>query len=43
MGQHFIHFRCEDSTNNDIDKKDGIDTSSFYVQLGTAQVKENPF
>ncbi|ODN00847.1 Transmembrane protein [Orchesella cincta] len=29
--------KCEDSTNNDIDKKDGIDTSSFYIQLGTAQ------
>jgi len=28
---------CEDAADNDIDKKDGIDTSSFYIQIGTAQ------
>ncbi|CAG7836905.1 unnamed protein product [Allacma fusca] len=28
---------CEDATDNDIDKKDKIDTSSFYIQIGTAQ------
>lgn len=28
---------CGDAQDNEIDKKDGIDTSSFYIQMGTAQ------
>ncbi|OXA42648.1 transmembrane protein 179 [Folsomia candida] len=28
---------CGDAQDNDIDKKDGIDTSSFYIQMGVAQ------
>jgi len=30
--------RCEDAADNEIDKKDKIDTTSFYIQIGTAQV-----
>ncbi|CAH2238129.1 transmembrane protein 179 [Pararge aegeria] len=28
---------CEDATGQDIDKKDGISTHGFYIELGTAQ------
>lgn len=28
---------CEDATTNDIDRDDGINTSMFYMQFGTAQ------
>jgi len=28
---------CEAAADNDIDKNDGIDTSSFHIQIGTAQ------
>jgi hypothetical protein len=28
---------CEDASDNDIDRKDGIDMSGFYMQMGTAQ------
>jgi len=28
---------CEDASDNDIDHKDGIDMSGFYMQMGTAQ------
>ena len=37
---YFYFFcRCEDATTNDIDKEDGINTSMFYLQFGTAQVR----
>jgi len=29
---------CEVAAGNDIDKKDGINTANFYIQMGTAQV-----
>jgi len=28
---------CDDASDSDIDKKDGIDVSGFYMQMGTAQ------
>lgn len=28
------------ASGQDIDKQDGIDTSNFYIELGTAQVIE---
>lgn len=33
-----IFFSCEVAAGNAIDKQDGIDTSNFYIELGTAQV-----
>lgn len=33
-----VNFRCEIAAGNEIDKADKINTSGFYIELGTAQV-----
>lgn len=35
---HSDRFSCEVAAGQDIDKVDGIDTTGFYIELGTAQV-----
>lgn len=35
-----IYFRCEVAAGNQFDKQDGINTSGFHIELGTAQVRD---
>ena len=32
-----LPFRCEMAAGNAIDKEDGIETSGFHIEMGTAQ------
>lgn len=33
-----LYFSCEIAAGNAIDQLDGIETTGFYIELGTAQV-----
>lgn len=37
----FLFLRCETAAGRDVDKRDNIDTSRFYIEIGVAQVSFN--